>query len=709
MRNSRRLLVAACPFLLVFALALLAQAPMPSASSADGSSSPEEAPSPTPDITPLAAEALQRFSIQVTEGAAAGYVDDRVCGRCHADLARSYREVAMAQSFYRPSAEKAVEDFSTPFRHGPSQRIYQMRRQGDRYTFRRHQLDEQGREINVFEVDVDWILGSGKHARTYLYRTPQGELYQLPLAWYADDGHGQPARWGIAPGYDQPHHEGVLRRVQRECMFCHNAYPEVPLGSDVRSQPHLYPPELPQGLGCQRCHGPGAAHVGVALAGDATTPETLQSSIVNPGRLSPERRDEVCRSCHLQPTVAIPGLRRFDRADYSYRVGEPYSDYFVTLDVDEAEAERGDRFEINHHPYRLQQSRCFAESPPGQLSCLTCHDPHRKVAKAERAAHFRDACLSCHTVDNCRLEAMKADAPEHGGVERPEGVANDDCAACHMPKRRPTDVVQVLMTDHRIQRRPDVDAYLAPRAESSPVLVGIELLGEDRPRGSVGEVYRAMAVERVGGQEESLAHLAKHLPASGLTDAEPWYQLIKGLIRLRRFEEAHQLASQVQPQFPQQARFTDLLGILRIALGERQEGLVLLRQALDLEPDSPQRHFNLGRVLLAEGNTEEATEMLRRAVDLFPNFVRAWLFLGYAYEQSNHSAEAIDAWQRVLAIEPKNSRGYVALVDILWREGRRGEAESWWHHGRAFASHPDLLSDTWPPSAEVETDEPSTR
>jgi hypothetical protein len=56
-------------------------------------------------------------------------------------------------------------------------------------------------------------LGSGDHARTYLCQTPGGETFQLPLAWYS-----QIRGWGMAPGFDRPDHEGVLRRVRRECL-----------------------------------------------------------------------------------------------------------------------------------------------------------------------------------------------------------------------------------------------------------------------------------------------------------------------------------------------------------------------------------------------------------------------------------------------------------------------------------------------------------
>ena len=40
-----------------------------------------------------------------------------------------------------------------------------------------------------------------------------------------------------------------------KCMVCHNAYPDVERGSDLHGEADLYPAELPEGIGCQRCHG----------------------------------------------------------------------------------------------------------------------------------------------------------------------------------------------------------------------------------------------------------------------------------------------------------------------------------------------------------------------------------------------------------------------------------------------------------------------
>ena len=92
-------------------------------------------------------------------------------------------------------------------------------------------------------------------------------------------------------------------------------------------------------------------------------------------------------TCHLQPSVALPGLRRFGRGDFSYRAGEPLSDYLVQVDVEEEGQAPSERFEINHHAYRLRQSRCFLESGGG-VGCLNCHDPHRVVPRREEGASW---------------------------------------------------------------------------------------------------------------------------------------------------------------------------------------------------------------------------------------------------------------------------------------------------------------------------------
>jgi len=54
---------------------------------------------------------LSVLGARATEGAAAGYVEDHVCARCHAQIYESYQHVGMAQSFHRAGAAARMEDF----------------------------------------------------------------------------------------------------------------------------------------------------------------------------------------------------------------------------------------------------------------------------------------------------------------------------------------------------------------------------------------------------------------------------------------------------------------------------------------------------------------------------------------------------------------------------------------------------------------------
>ncbi len=250
-----------------------------------------------------------------------GYVDSKVCATCHRDIAADYARTGMAQSFFRPEAANSIEDYAnTPeYYHALSDSHYSMTIRNGQYVQRRWQLDVSSKEINVEELKIDYVMGSGNHARSYLHRTERGMLIELPLGWYPDKG----GEWGMVPGSDTDHPQ-TRRFISYKCMFCHNGYPDTPSANQAPGSDPVYLGELPQGIDCQRCHGPGAEHVRTAGRG----------SIVNPAKLSPERRMEVCMQCHLETTSGrIPAvLQRFDRATFSYIPGQPLVDFAISFD-----------------------------------------------------------------------------------------------------------------------------------------------------------------------------------------------------------------------------------------------------------------------------------------------------------------------------------------------------------------------------------------
>ncbi len=553
-----------------------------------------------------------------------GYADDAACANCHADRAKTYQQVGMAKSFYRPRADVFIEDFTAPpYFHERSRQYFEIRRRGGDLYFRRWQLAADGAPIHVFEQKVDWILGSGHHARTYLYATPGGELYQLPLSWYTAT-----REWRMAPGYDRPDHDGVVRRVRHECMFCHNAYASVPEDKLSYWRSQTFPARLPEGIGCQRCHGPGAEHVRTQT----------RDTIINPARLSARLRNDICYECHMQPTVIIAGMRKFGRDIYSFRPGQELDEYAHHIDIDEEDLPRAERFEINHHPYRLEQSRCFTESE-GRLSCLTCHDPHRKVTDA---AHYRKACMSCHA--------------------NPHRV-NEDCTSCHMPKRRPQDVVHTVMTDHLIRRMPPGPGVLAPREEREPAVSRVE---------STDELYDAVALVRAtgGASAGAMGRLARLLRERKPGEIEPYLDLASAQLRHRRWKELDETTTLILARDAKQELALEWRAVARAALTRDSGEAIRILSTLQ----RPEAAFNAGLFLAGAGRTKEAIAFYERALAARPNLAAAWHRLGDARRECGDAPGAVDAYRRALEIEPAHARAREAIVDRLNAMGDVEEA-----------------------------------
>lgn len=560
-------------------------------------------------------------NIKVSQGAAAGYVEDTLCSQCHLSIYDSYQAVGMSKSFTTPSPDKFIENFdSKPFYHEQSQRYYQVAQQGTGLQFKRWQLDNNGNKINELTQPIDYILGSGHKARSYLYRSPSDELFQLPIGWYTEI-----QAWGMSPGYDNATHVGVNRQVHRQCLFCHNAFPEVPQGSDQHDQPHFFPETLPHGTGCQRCHGPGAEHIKTVLSGTPSI-EAIRNAIVNPAKLPVKERDSVCFQCHLLPSVDLVGVRSFDRADYSFRPGENINDYIHHVDVVDEAVAKSDRFEINHHAYRLRQSDCFAKSE-GELTCISCHNPHQKVPKPQRAEHYATQCLSCHQ-DTNHKEPLSEKA---------------DCVSCHMPQRRTQDVVNVTMTDHRIGIFPkDKAALLAPLQEQDPEITELDfLMAEQSPQALDGEIYKVVTVLRSSTQAHYVDYLQKLLEKRQPKSLTPYADLLVGQLRLKRYNHAIQTASWILSNDANHRKALEGLATALIATKQYPQANAIIEQAIKMEPKIASLHFNYALLAYSQQQWPLAQARLKQAVALQPNLAKAWIYLARVNTQLQQPTQAI--------------------------------------------------------------------
>lgn len=618
-------------------------------------------------------DVLADLGITVTSGAAPGYVPDAVCGECHVDKWESFQEVGMGKSFRKATGAPVIEDFDhPPFYHAPSKRYYQIWRSGEAYWFRRYQLNAEGARIHQFEAQIDWILGSGHHSRIYLLHHANGDLYQLPLSWYSFGGADGEGYWEMAPGYEAADHFGLGRQVRQRCMACHNGFPDVALGSDQEGMPQSFPADLPEGIGCQRCHGPGEAHLRLLYSGEGA-PEDIRAAIVNPADLPAEDRYGICYGCHMQPSVAVTPELRLGRGAYSFRPGERLVDYKVFLDIEDGHRPQEARFDINHHPYRMEQSACFLETQ-GQdnaLGCLTCHDPHVKRPVAERAAHYRAACLSCHEVEDNGLPQLATGAP-HPDVG-PVGEAGIDCVQCHMPARRTQDVIHAVMTDHKIGvPQQSLSSLVAPMEKLPPDVVGITVRTQhpDFPADQA-HLARIMGALRFSGyrHDEATTALVREVNRKDPGSHEPWLVLSRAMLAAGVSDQAKVAAERGLAHAPDNVLLRQQRALASFRLGDQQAGVDQLRAILADHPAFSISRFNLAVFLTAMGQLAEADVELSRLLDGNPNHWPGWRLRARIAEAEGRDQDAITAYLEALRVEPLATDVAAELAPLLEAAG----------------------------------------
>jgi predicted CXXCH cytochrome family protein len=563
--------------------------------------------------------------------AAGLYADPAVCAKCHPAIAATYRKSGMGRSFRKVRSEKDLDAAAParPFHHEASNSFFDMVFQKGAWYQRRWQTGFDGGETNVDEKRVDYVLGSGNHSLTLLHLTEQNTLQELPLGWYSEKG----GFWDMNPGYDRPDYAGSVRPIYYECMFCHNGYPSIPEGANRDASQSTYLPPLPEGIDCQRCHGPGQNHVDQASHGAAV--QVVRAAIVNPARLTADREIEVCLQCHLETSnEKLPrAIVRFDRGPFSYVPGQPLADFEVAFD--RAPGKNQD-FEVAHAGYRLRQSQCFLKSA-GKLRCTSCHNPHDIPRGEEAASHYNQVCAGCH-------QQVTQTSVNSASVHK----AGANCVSCHMPRRRTDDAVHVVMTDHLITRSPPQGDLLAEKPERS-----------EAPGSSYqGEVVLYYPAKLASTADNDLTvAVAQVRQQSNLKAGVPL------------------LASLIAKYHPTRPAYYAELGEGYLAVDDTASAIRSFAEASRLESDSAARMIQWGDALMRAEQWMLAESKLRRATELAPGDPRAWGRLGWALWQQNKAAEARSALLKAIGLDSEVPELHNNLGLILWGTGDRASAE----------------------------------
>lgn len=115
------------------------------------------------------------------------------------------------------------------------------------------------------------------------------------------------------------------------------------------------------------------------------------------------------------------------------------------------------------------------------------------------------------------------------------------------------------------------------------------------------------------------------------------------------------------------------------ALKLKQEGRILtaerlLKKAIDLEPQNPNFHFELGNLYIEHNDPVSARMELEETVMISPNHLPAHYNLGLVYRELGLMGEARDEFQRILEFDPANVKAQLQIGYTYQEEGFLEEA-----------------------------------
>jgi hypothetical protein len=495
-------------------------------------------------------------------GDADGYVGSSECAQCHLDIYTDFSRTRMGRSLtpVTPAGIKTLSLPDTVYSQSLNRHFEVFSQNGKLYQTE-YQTEADGQEVFRNTHQIEWIMGAGANGFGGVVR--RGDyLFEAPLSFYSRLG-----KWDLSPSYEM-NDLGFNRPIQATCISCHSGRPKPLDQTTGKFDAEAFSQTA---IGCENCHGPGAAHIRAMR-----TPHSPHGGlqIVNPDSLSANLENDICMSCHEGGYVRVlkPGKTYQD-----FRPGTPLDDTLSILMIPRKPGDPDDSVPVQHY-YEMSMSMCFRKTS-GQLRCATCHDPHVEPSKEEAPAYFNEKCMGCHADRSCTLpvESRRRTTPV------------DNCIGCHMPQRDMSHLAHTSLTNHRI---------LASQSEPWP-----EIASQETMQSLPGLVH----LNRVPGRSEDFS-LLRQLDAlrqiSGRTSEyrESYLTLLDRAGRKNADDASVQLE----------------LGRRDMEVGQPQSAIEHFERSLEVDPRQPMALGYLSNALSQRGQTVEAIAASEKAVDQDP-------------------------------------------------------------------------------------------
>lgn len=584
------------------------------------------------------------------------YVGREACKECHILNYLSYLRTGMGLSFDTATPQKSaavVGPDSILF--DPYKNLYYLPF-WEQDTLFIMEFRLEGKDTVHKRIErVDYVVGSGQHTNSHIYLSGS-YAYQVPFTYYTQDG-----RFDFPPGFEDGQNSRFSRKIGLECMSCHNAFPDFIMGSENKYH------HIPDGIDCERCHGPGEAHVRQFKQGIVIdTSKYIDYSIVNPGKLDPELQTDLCARCHLQGTMVLKPGKSF----YDFKPGMRLTN---VMDIFMPLFEGGkDDFIMASHYERMSQSKCYIESNNG-FNCITCHNPHKSRVEVQIQKYLR-VCAGCHSEPQTICSEVKYT----------RDIVQDNCIHCHMREEGSRDIPHVKVHDHKISVAPYMET---PNSER--IFKGLVAVNNPQTDSLTMARGYLLEYETYHPDPQYLDSAWTYLQATSIESPEYYFNALVNYYFLKNYSA--EITKLIEKKgirmvldsllITEDYSNNDAWTAYRIGQAYQNENNQLVatyfyRKAADLAKFNLEFQNKLGSLFVMSGKLSEAEAVFDFILGQDKRYTSAWVNLGFIKMSQKQWQNAEKMLLEALKLDPDNIQAMVNLAAVYLETKRKQEAWS---------------------------------
>lgn len=604
------------------------------------------------------------------------YVGSSACETCHTPEYDGWARSAHARAMRRAVPEAVAAVFDGQPRAFPSLTVRPTRNRAGLLF----EVQERGSREQAASLSLPYVMGH-KRIEQYVTPTGHGRMQALPVAYDTGAREWFDLLEKPIPAGNWSHWMGPGMTANTQCFPCHaTGYVK---GYDPKAD--TYASQWNEsGVGCEACHGPGAAHVACKKS-DANACGSY-------GRVAADGM-AACAGCHS---------RRVDIASAFSPEADVYD--FFDPELLESDLYYPDG-QVREEAYEWTSFKMSRMAQRG-IVCQDCHEVHSAHLRAEGD----NLCLRCHASTlatlththhtpaaagarcvGCHMPVtvfMQRDARHDHQLARPDpalaltlGIP-DACTRCHSTESATWAAAWVDRwygeSAVRTERRDIAATFNEARFGNESAVSGlVRIVSSDMDAirrataarllsswvGKDGVVQALVAAAR---DEDALVR-AGAIAALGEAAAEPLarasvVQAARDGTRLVRMEAAFALRS-VDPTTLEPAEAASVAG----AWDEWLRGQALLGEL-------PDPNYNVGIFWAGRGKAAEAESAYRTAISRWPAYLPALQNLALLLAEFGRDAEAERELHKVLASVPDWPPATFALGLIYGRQNRWRDA-----------------------------------